>query len=140
MECGNELRPAVVVHPPTQPRNWCVGFQERSRRECAERDDDLRFDRVDLTEQERLAFLDFVGFRVAVLGWTALDDVCDVDIFALEPDGLDNLRQLLSGPADKRDALNIFITPRRLSDEHQVGMRIPDTEHDLLASEGAQLA
>ena len=37
-------------------------------------------------------------------------------------------------------ALDVFVGARRLADEHQVGVRVADAEHDLLAAERVQLA
>ena len=95
---------------------------------------------VDLPEQERLALLHFVGLGIAVARRPALDHVGDVDVFALQPDRLDDLRQQLPRAADERLALDVFVGARRLADEHQVGVRIADAEDDLLASERVQLA
>ena len=41
---------------------------------------------------------------------------------------------------DERNALNVFVSPRRLADEHQIGVRIADAEDDLLPAERAELA
>ena len=41
---------------------------------------------------------------------------------------------------DERNALNVFVPARRLADEHQIGVRVADAEHNLLASERAELA
>ena len=95
---------------------------------------------VDLAEQERLALLHFVGLGVAVARRPALDDVGDVDVLAPQADGLDDLRQQLPGAADERLALDVFVGARRLAHEHQVGVRVADAEHDLLAPERVQLA
>src|SRR6185503_19139698 len=81
-----------------------------------------------------------VGFGIAILWRAALDDVRDIDAVALQPDGLDDLRQLLPGPPDKRDALNVFVASRRLAHEHQIGGGAADAKNNLLPSELAQLA
>ena len=115
-------------------------FSSELRREGAQRHDHLRLDDVDLAEQELLARLHFVRFRIAVLRRPALDHVGDVDVFPLQADRLDDLRQLLPGAADKRDALDIFVAAWRLAYKHQIGVRVADAEHDLLASQLAELA
>ena len=50
------------------------------------------------------------------------------------------LRQLLPGAADEWNPLEIFIVPRRLPDEHQLGLRVPDAEDDVVAAGLVQLA
>src|SRR5215467_4606608 len=140
MERRDELRPAILEHPPTEARNRVERTQQCLRAELTERDDDLRLDDVDLLEEKRLAFLDFVRLGVAVLGRTALDDVRDVDVLALQIDGLDDFRQELAGAPDKRDALDVLVRSRRLADEHQVCVRIADAENDLRTPERVELA
>ena len=95
---------------------------------------------VDLPEQERLARRDFVRLRIAVPRRPALDHVGDVDLVAREAHRLDHLRQQLPGAADERNPLDVLVRAGRLADEHQVRVRIPDAEHDLLAPERVQLA
>ena len=75
---------------------------------------------VDLPEQERLARRDFVRLRIAVARRPALDHVRDVDVAALEADRLDDLRQQLTGAADERLALQVFVRAGRFADEHQL--------------------
>src|SRR6185503_173281 len=90
--------------------------------------------------QERFAALDFIRFGIAVLRRPALDHVGDVDVVARQADRLDDFRQQLPGAADERNALDVLVAARRLADEHQVGVRVADAEHDLRASERVQLA
>src|SRR5688500_17606409 len=126
--------------PAPDSRDRRVGLEQALRRELAERDDDLRPDRVNLPEQERLALRHFVRLRIAVARRPAFDDVGDVDIFTPEVDGFDDPVQELSGTADERLALDVLIRAGRFADEHQVRIRIPDTEHHLLSPERVQLA
>src|SRR5262245_45105815 len=110
------------------------------RRELAKSDDHLRLHRIDLTKQEWLALLHFVRFGITVAGRPALDHVGDVDILTPEVDRFDDLRQQLSRAADERLALNVFVCPWRLTHEHQIGVRVADTEDDLRAAERVELA
>src|SRR5262245_33028526 len=140
MKSRHQLRATIRVDAPAKPRDRIERPKQRLRAELPERDDHLRADDVDLLEEKRLAGFDLVLLGVAVLRRTALDDVRNVDVVAPEPDRLDDLRQQLAGAADERLALDVFVAARRLADEHQVGVRIADTEHDLRASEPMQLA
>src|SRR4051812_19251906 len=140
MECRDELRAAVIEHAAAQPRNRRVGLEERPRGERAKRDDNLRLDRRELAKQEWLARRNLVRFRIAIARWTALQHVRDIHIVARQPHRLDHLRQQLTGAADKRYALLVFVRARGLADEHHVSVRIADTEDNLLAPERMQLA
>ena len=83
---------------------------------------------------------DFVRLGIAIARRAALDDVGDVHVLARQADRLDDLGQQLAGAADERLALLVLVRARRLADEHQVGVRVADAEHDLLAAQRVQLA
>src|SRR5262245_4342208 len=134
MERGNQLRAAVVVYAAAQARNGIERPQQRLRTELPQRYDYLGLDDVDLLEQERFARIDFVGLRIAISGRAALDHVRDVHIVARQTDGFDDLREQLPGPSDERNALHVFVRARRLADEHQIRLRVPDAEDDLTAA------
>ena len=89
--------------------------------------------------RERGARLDLVGLRVPVAGRPALDDVGDVDVFAREAHGFDDLREQLPGAANKRLALLVFVGARAFPDEHQARGGVADAEHDV-GSPRVQLA
>src|SRR5688500_4514287 len=133
-------RVTVGELPAPDSRDRRVGLEQALRRELAERDNNLRPDRVNLPEQERLALLHFVRLWIAVARRPALDDVGDVDVFAPQIDGLDDFRQELSGAADERLPLDVFIRAGRFADEHQVRVGISDTEHHLLSPQSMQFA
>src|SRR5437763_3560056 len=97
--------------------------REQLSREVAECRDDARLDELDLAEEVALARLDLVGLRVAVAGRAALDDVRDVDLAAFEADPGEQPLEELPGLADERHALLVLVEPRRLADEHEVGVR-----------------
>ena len=87
----------------------------------------------DLPHQKWRAGLAFVALRRAVPRRPALDDVRDVDFFAPQAHGFDHVVEQLSGAADERFALLVFVGARRFADEHQLGMRIAHAEDNLLA-------
>ena len=124
MERRHQLRAAVVEDPAAQARDRIVASCSSV---CAANVPsatiDLRLDRVDLAEEERLAGRDLVRLGIAVARRPALDHVGDVDLVAVKPDRLDDLRQQLPGAADERDALDVLVGARRLADEHQVRRR-----------------
>ena len=66
-----------------------------------------------------------VGQRGPVVRRAALQDVADEDLVARVAHGLDHLRQKLTGPADKRQALPVLVGARRFADEHDFRMRAP---------------
>jgi hypothetical protein len=75
-----------------------------------------------------------------VLRRAALDDVRDVDVIPLQIDRFDDLGQKLPGPPDKWNPLQVFVGAWRFADEHQIGIRVADAEHDLLPAERMKLA
>ena len=140
MKRRQQLGAAVIEYAPAQTRNGFLGAQERLRRELPKRDDDFRLDDVDLLKQKRLACLDLVGLGIAVLGWSALDDVRDINVLARQLDRLDDLRQQLPRPSDKRHALHVFVRTRRFTDEHEIGIGVAPAKHDLGSPKRMQLA
>ena len=131
MERGNHVHSIDVVKPATKLGNGRGGLHDGLRRECPEAADDLGTDRRELPAKERIARTDFVRFGVAVVWRPALQHVADVDIFAFEIDGLDNLGQQLSRPSDERQALLVFVKTRRFTHKHEFSVRIPGAEHDM---------
>src|SRR5262245_4622431 len=112
-----DLDALVRVKATAQRADRGVGLaDEPGGRELAERDDDLRAQRGELFLEERLTSLDLVGFRVAVAGRTAFQDVTYVDVLPRVPHRRDHLRQELPGVADERLPLDVLVRARRLAD------------------------
>ena len=107
---------------------------EELGREVAERRDELRLDQLDLPEQVRLAGGDLLGLRVPVLRRSALENVRNHDVGALEADAAEQLVEQLARLADERDALLILVETGRLTDEHEVGVRVAGAEDNLRSS------
>src|SRR5262249_10512769 len=74
-----------------------------------------------------------VRLRIAVAGRTALEHVRDVDVAPLQADLREQLLEQLSRLPDEREALFVLVEPRRLADEHQVGVLATRAEDDLRA-------
>ena len=104
-----------------------------------ERDNDLGPDQINLLVQIWNARRHLVGGRFAVAGGLAgrvgpaFQNVADINVRALQSGGLDDFGQQLAGPADEGLGLFIFIRPRRLADEHELGVNAADAEHDVFA-------
>jgi hypothetical protein len=82
------------------------------------------------------------GFRggwIPITGRTALQDVENVHILAPQRAGFDDLVEQLTGAADKRFALPVFIRARGLAQEHEPGQRIPHAKYRLRTG-GSQFA
>ena len=77
--------------------------------------------------------------RCAVAGRPPRHNVRDVDLRAIKPDGLHHQVEQFSRTADKRQAGDIFVAPRRLADEHDAPLWIAVGE-DELRRRGAQHA
>ena len=128
-----------TVRPPS---SWTCGVPahlgdpdraagQQLGREVAERADDLRLDQPHLLEQVGLAGLDLQRLRVAVAGRARLQHVGDEDLLAREPDLFQQLVQQLAGAADEGQALAVLFGPRRLADEHQLGIGVAGPEDRL---------
>src|SRR5262245_2809212 len=110
MERRDELRAAAeIVDAAAQPRDRCVGLEQRLGREGTKRHDHARLDEIDLPVEKRLTRRDFVRLRIAILRRAALEDVGDVDVAPLELNRLDDLREQLTGASNERLAQTIFI-------------------------------
>src|SRR5204862_5074286 len=99
---------------PVDPRDSRRLAREQFRGEVAERRDDARADQLDLVPQVGFARLDLLGLRITVAGWTAFEDVRDVDVGARQPDRCQELIEQLAGRADERDALLVLVEARGL--------------------------
>ena len=67
----------------------------------------------------------------AVFRRTAFENVGDVDVTAVNADGIQIFVKQLAGRADKRNARFILVLSRCFSDEHQAGIRIACSENDV---------
>src|SRR5206468_1057500 len=75
--------------------------------------------------------LDLVRERITVARRTTAQHVRDVHVLTPETDLAQHPRQELAGRAHEGLPLSVLVEPRRLPDEHQVGLRAPDPEHHL---------
>src|SRR5262245_36543577 len=139
MEGGHHGDPAEGPPVPAELGDPHLRSEERPRRRCSERHEDLRIDRLDLREEERGARRDLVRLGGAVVRWTALDHVRDVHVLPLEPDRADHLVQLLAAPPHAGHARRVFVRPRTLAHDPPARAGVPDAEHDVGPSV-AQLA
>ena len=104
---------------------------QQPRRVAPERHDDGRLDQLDLAPQPRLAALDLLRMRIAVLRRPALQDVGDEDVVALKADPLEQRRQQLAGGSDERDSLLVLLLAGGLADEEDAGVGVSGSEDDL---------
>src|SRR3989442_15984239 len=91
-------------------------------------------DGVELSKQKGRAGGDFISLRRAILRRAALHHVADVNIFSRKAHRLDHLCEQFTGPADKREALRIFIRARALADENQFRARTAVAEDDCVSA------
>ncbi len=89
---------------------------------AAQRHDDARPDDLELLTEPVRTGADLLRQRVAVAWRSALDDVADEDVRALEADASQELLEELPGGTDERPALLILVIAGRLSDEHDLGI------------------
>src|SRR6185436_4656847 len=67
---------------------------------------------------------------------TAFEDIGDVHPVTRKTHRLDDPGQKLSGRADKRLALFVFVSPGCFADEHELRMNVANTEHHVLSRTG----
>ena len=130
---GDQFRAAEIDPLAAEARDALRGLQKRLRGAGPEATDHFRANRVELAKQIGRAGGDFVVLGQAIFRRPAFHDVADVDVLAAQTHRLDHLREQFSGAADERFALNIFVVPRAFTDEHELGLRIPDAEDDVRA-------
>src|SRR4030095_8753471 len=70
----------------------------------------------------------------------ALQDICDINIFACERHLLENFRQQLSGASDEWFALLVLVHARRFANEHQIRVRIAHAKNGLRSRAGEMRA
>src|SRR5215469_5156556 len=99
-----------------------------------ERHDGLRLDGADLPHEKRDAGVAFVFFRGAILRGPAFHDIRYVHVFAAQAHGCNHIVQQLTGAADERQPLRVFIGTRAFADEHQLGLRIARTKDEIGAA------
>jgi len=113
-----------------QPRDPGGVAAQQLRGEVAQRADHDRLDQVHLPEQVVLARGDLVRVRVAVARRAAFEHVGHKHIFPVHCELTEQRVEQLPRLSDERETHPVLVGPRRLADEHQVGVRVPGTEHD----------
>src|SRR5206468_644009 len=85
----------------------------------------------------------FVRSRFAISGRATFNDVQDKDLLALQSHPRDHLVQQITGAADERAALEVFVFAGAFADEHNLGVGIAfaeDRVRSLLAQPAARAA
>jgi len=137
---GRHQRDVVVFMPfAAQATDGSIGAQQGLGCEFAEGHDQARGDGLDLCDQVRLTGLYLFREGIPILWWTALDDVADVDLAAIQPHGQENPVEELAGFSDKRLTETILVAARSLTDKDDFCGGVTDPENDPAAM-GAQRA
>src|ERR1700687_4299461 len=123
-----------IVNMSAQIRHGIRGAEEKLCRRRAQGHDDLGAHHENLPHQERTAGIALVTLRSPILRRTALHHIADVNVFATNAHGSDHVVEQLSGAADERLSLRIFIRARTLAYEHDSRVRITHPEDDVGAS------
>src|SRR6476660_1043110 len=85
MKRRHQFNTVIAVPVTAHFGNRNLALKQRLHRKLAQTDDDLGANEIDLFFEKRLAGGDFVRFGIAIFRRPAFDDVCDIDVFALEP-------------------------------------------------------
>src|SRR5262249_60159211 len=86
-----------------------------------------------LSRKNRPPRRNLVWLGIAVLRWTTLDDIENVDLLSPQADSSDDTVQELTGCADKWFPLHVLIVPWRFPDEHERCRRVTRAKHHLRA-------
>src|SRR6266576_3823780 len=115
------------IFPPIAVDNFSSGFfdalEAEHSRDCdsSEQEDELGIEKIDLLEEvQRGAGLNFVGFWRAVRRRTALDDICDEEILALERGALEDMLEITASVAYERPAGLVFLFTGSFTDDHHL--------------------
>ena len=100
--------------------------------DAAQTDDDLGVHQGDLPGQPGVAGLLLHIQRVPVPGRAALDDVGNIHLLPVQVNHFQHIVQQFSCRAHKRDALQIFLLPGPLADEHDFRLLIAHAENQLV--------
>ena len=92
---------------------------------------DFRSDEFDLPLEKRTAGERLLWCRRAVTRWAPVDDVGDVNVRLGETDRCKHLIEQLARPANEGLALEIFVPPGRLANDHQRRLRRPAIKAEL---------
>ena len=100
----------------TETRNRCLRFEHRLCRKGPERNNEARLDQFELFHQEWLTRCNFVRLWITIFRGSAFHDIGNVHILTphLHPLG-DDFCEELAGSANKGFSLEIFVSPRRLT-------------------------
>ena len=122
-----------VMEPAAQLGDANLGLKHKVRRGVTERHDDIGPNASNLLTQKRRTGQHFLGPRIAISRWATLEHVGNVDVFALEASQRQNAVEILARRPHKRFALQILVTPRRLTDKHYAGVGVSHAKHDVMA-------
>ena len=128
-----QLGAAKVVPLAAQLRHGSVDGQQSLGRDCTQGHNRRRLDDFDLAHQEWRTGFAFVALWRSIAWRTALDDIRDIDLLALQSHGLDHVVEKLPSASHERFALQVFVGSGGLANEHQVRRRISHAKDNLLA-------
>src|SRR5450759_5001817 len=130
VEDRHDLPSLHVVQLAAQRRDARRRIEQPACREVAERGDDLGVDEPNLLREERRARRDLDRDGVAVVRRPALEHVGDVDLRACQADRGEQLVKELPCRADEGLALQVLVLAGSLADEHELRIRVTDTEDE----------
>jgi len=107
-----------VIEPAAQFRHGSIHREKILCCHRAESHHDFWLDNRNLAHEKWRAGLALVAFRSTVPRRTSFHNVRDIDLFSIQAHGFDHVVEQLSGPADERLALRIFIGSGSLTDKH----------------------
>jgi hypothetical protein len=121
------------VNPATQAGNRGFGSKQGLRGKSSHQNQERGPHELNLLAQMRRTPRHLGGFRVTVSGWAALQYIGDVHIAAaIEPRCDEHRIEQRAGTANKGLAKAIFISARRLPDQHPARCLISRAKHRVL--------
>ena len=129
------LPPALPVAP--QISHLLSGRQQSLRGSCTEHTNRFGLQHHELPVEKLAADFHLVILRLAVLGRTALHDIADVDVIALDRQPLllrgcfTHAGKQLAGPPHKWESTQVLIFSGTFSNEYQLRFLIAGTKNDV---------
>src|SRR5262245_24451784 len=109
----------------SQFRDRCFSLQKRLHGKLTQSNNNLGPNELNLLLEEWLAGRDLIRFGIAIFRRPALHHISNINILALEPHSFrKDIVEQLPRPSHERLPLQIFVTTRSFTNEHQPGLGI----------------
>src|SRR5215475_5773444 len=132
MKRGHQFDSMIAMPVSSQFRDRRFGLQKRLDGKLTQGDNNFGPNEINLLLEERFAGCDLIRLRIAIFRRPALNHISYINVLALESHSFrKDIVEQLPRPAHKRLPLQIFITTRSFTNEHQLGLGITHPEDQM---------